>query len=116
VAERLTNPADIDALFSGTLKPSTPTKDRCDNCGIVYDWCLSFGSDDQFEMPVDPGGALERELEILRRRAGRGCILLCTGCTDALQTPPFRHKPLFNLRSTRPPKPVPVEPTRLFES
>lgn len=113
--ERLTNAADIDALFAGQLTPSAPSKDRCDNCAITYDWCLSFGSDSEFEMPVDPGGALARELSILRQRNGRGCILLCTTCADELQSPPFRHKPIFNLRSTKSATPSTSEPARLFE-
>lgn len=113
--ERLTNDSDIDALFAGQVKSSRPPKDQCDNCGIDYDWCLSFGSGSDFEMPVDPGGALERELSILRQRNGHGCILLCTTCADELQSPPFRHKPIFNLRSTRTATPPSGESARLFE-
>ena len=80
--------SDVSALFAGKAISALPAWDKCDNCAIMSADCLEFGGTSGFEMPIDAGGPLDLELRLLRRRHARESILLCYGCTDALQAPP----------------------------
>lgn len=128
--------ADVDALFAGNFTASE--KLRCDRCqrDISDDDALTFGDQAAlmtsvhevfggtvdltntytwyFEMPVEPGGTLEREIRTLRVKLQREVITMCYACVDMAQTPLGRKGTPDRTISVRQPTPVDELAPRLF--